>query len=688
MDCDWNTKLTAKVPEVFLKAVQAFNDSDLRHFWLPYTPLGPYTDKLFQHVPTRTVELLSQSAVLESENEELCLPSKLAYVPDRFRDDKRMPVVSCTGATTKYVSSKYAPSSDKLFKKLHVRDLSEEMFLDNLSTFIDNDEAKFRGMKTEWHTKVSGILVSLLNDDTAGKKYRSKMMNMKLIPVSDPERSDSTLDDCRWVTPNSGTILFPAGPGTNLGVPPGLKVFEVHRDVKRDSSHGSLFQLLDVGRYDTQRICKSIVDTHLDPDFHPEVLTVDQLISHIEFLQRAQWSPLPGQKVDLWFATTSESCKRGSSVYVDADVPELPFSATVTFKNNRSKFNFLHGNYKMRMERHGRDWLLWLAQNLELTVIPRMALVTNFSTGEYRLTNDFKLLMDLEPQTVLLLLRHWWHYYQQWIVENAAGANLKGFKPNPTSRQKMHSVLSSLQVQCRGGGKALLRQTYLPRESVIFGMEIKESLPSPPERQGRTSEIQQAFNPVENQVRKEEQNRVSLEPVVVDSPLFNDSATIYRPQKKSKLSSSFAIFRKVFHALWKETTPASTKPQPPIDSKVRKESVTQKPEPRLNDIEWSTASLSAEGAATKDRISENREINKPIPSETMSAAKLLLDVPDPESNAWDFLEHFGVVTKIDASVFLTLLRRLKYTNTTKDRMVALYKQIHSNTVQKDLDTIR
>ena len=53
-----------------------------------------------------------------------------------------------------------------------------------------------------------------------------------------------------------------------------------------------------------------------------------------------------------------------------------------------------------------------------------------------------------------------------------------------------------------------------------------------------------------------------------------------------------------------------------------------------------------------------------------------LQVADPEDKSWDFLEHFGVLTKIGMNHFLVQLRQLKNsTSATLETAAMLYEHI-------------
>jgi hypothetical protein len=56
----------------------------------------------------------------------------------------------------------------------------------------------------------------------------------------------------------------------------------------------------------------------------------------------------------------------------------------------------------------------------------------------------------------------------------------------------------------------------------------------------------------------------------------------------------------------------------------------------------------------------------------------LLDVPDPDIAEWDFLEHLGVVVKMNAEMFVDRLRQLRDTLATKKQVGLLYEKIEKS----------
>lgn len=70
-----------------------------------------------------------------------------------------------------------------------------------------------------------------------------------------------------------------------------------------------------------------------------------------------------------------------------------------------------------------------------------------------------------------------------------------------------------------------------------------------------------------------------------------------------------------------------------------------------------------------------------------SSYALLLDVPEPDNDQWDYLKHFGVVIKVEATYLISSLRRLKSTQTSIEHVSRLYGRMHAWALQNDANII-
>lgn len=510
----WNQALVGRVPHAFLNAVRHFNHDDAGHSWLPYVPLEPSNENnILSRLPAETINLLSKEAILESGTGVWALPSDLTFVPDDFRADNRAPLIPPGASKAQYLSTKYPDGIQGVLDKLGVATLSEEDFLSDLENFISSDPMTFQSQHCSWHSKVAGILVRMLSRDD--EEFRGRIMALSLVPLSDPAAKGSEMKDSAWIAPSQGIIFFPDRSGCGRELPRALNVRQVHHAIHDKSQRWSLLIQLGVEEFSEQAICEAIVATHKDPSFQPQNVQLQDLISHVLFLKRATWKA-PKGGVKLWFGTSDGARRLGSAVYVDtplSEQDELPFSATVLFEKNRSEVHFIHGDYRAALDQsldenldqnldqnldHNLDenlvqnldqnqqgdhqkadyWLRWLACNFGLTVIPRLAEATCLTSSDWKMTRDFRHVLDHDPITVLQLLRRWWESYAVWVDTAAKGHHQP--RPNDASRENIRKALSSMVVPCRGGGQASLWQTLLPRESVIVAMKALVAEAGPP----------------------------------------------------------------------------------------------------------------------------------------------------------------------------------------------------------------
>jgi hypothetical protein len=352
------------------RAVKAFQAQGVT-WWISYVSLDHYEDTLFQNIPSTIVDVLSENPILQSDQGEWLLPPKLTIVPKRFRHGDG-PLIPPGARNTKYLSDGYdTVGNETRLEKLGVRTLSGEEFLSDLEAFLSGDQAKFQQMEAAWHASVASVLISLITESDAitAMVYRKRISNWNLVPVLKRGTEAGSLRDCSWVSASQGTIFLPPDPRISLGLPGGLGLFEVPQSVGEYPTWLDLLRLLKAEQYRVKRICDIIVSRHKSPEFLPANQSLDDLVSHVLFLKRARWSPPEGSKGDLWFAANSNSCHRGSSMYVRGDSVTqagVPFTADVVFQNYLAQcpIHFTHESYESDLtpyDKGAESWVVWLA---------------------------------------------------------------------------------------------------------------------------------------------------------------------------------------------------------------------------------------------------------------------------------------------------------------------------------------
>ncbi|KAF2176286.1 hypothetical protein K469DRAFT_682619 [Zopfia rhizophila CBS 207.26] len=444
----WNATLLDHVPHALLSAINNFNSTELRYSWLQYLLLNTNIGDFFQELPARMRDVVSQQPVLESLNGEFKKPSELILIPEELADDNREPLIPSTNECN-YLSHKYPSEDMDDLKWLGVQIISEEIFLNHLCDFVSNQPGTFQKMPHKWHSRLSTILgiMILKNDD-----FKSIIGGLQIVPLRNGE----------WISASRGSLTFSLKSGNSM-IPKGIEVFEVHADAERDSHRRNFLTILGARKPDPAGICDFIFQTHISEEFRPENLDNADLISHIEFLYRAGWKD---SGAHLWFVAKNGSHHRGSEMYVDS---EVPYSASIMFKEQRQSFPFLHGDY-WNQSRSPDDLREWLVRRLGVAVIPRLVVEGKAKEPSFTMSKDFEFVIHNHTSSeALLLLKQHWKYYSKWIVDGSSEAqnDAKKLTPWQQSQKKLREKLSSIKVACRAGCTARLGQTFLPRRQLL-----------------------------------------------------------------------------------------------------------------------------------------------------------------------------------------------------------------------------
>lgn len=469
-ECPWNEALIANIPDVFLEAVTALNELGKRFMWLPFVPLGPYQDRLFASLPAQTIARLSASPVLQSSFGDLALPPSLTFAPEEFRDASNNPLLPSEVSAITYVSDNYPTGSQNVFKALGVVSLCSSVFVFGLQEFIRLHESRFRKMGKSWHCELAKALFLATNRDY---RHKDKIRRLRLLPVLGPDGNKAPIEDCDWLSADSGFLVIPTSRETPR-IPTGMGMFEIHQDVVGDSSDSGRFLLrLGANHYNDRLICNTITGRHENGDFDPDGQTVDDLVSQTLFLKDTRWYPVDGKIPPIWFATTKDTRCLGTDLYIDVVSPEEPFSASSVFESCKSDFNFLHENYARTMAPRDKDWTSYLKTTLGLETAPRMTCLVNPKTNDYQLSNELRHLSKLDAGMVLRLLRYSWdvNKAKKWFVEGTTAGSGKTL-PSPASIRQMRDEISRMKVRCVDGSMDELRNTFIPRKTVNLGVEI------------------------------------------------------------------------------------------------------------------------------------------------------------------------------------------------------------------------
>jgi hypothetical protein len=251
------------------------------------------------------------------------------------------------------LSSKYPPWAVEATWAIGVSQLSPREFLGDLTSLIAEDADAFHSRAADWHSQLAAALVRM----TADADLMPFIMDMPIIP----------LQDGSW-TPARGHTIFFSKAGTDLEMPSGIEVLIVEPTAESDPNRRNLFASLGVKAWETTEICQLVLQVHSSPNFKPEALTTNQLVSHARFLWKASWQP--PKNATLWFATTQEKRCLGSALYIFGNA-EPGSSAARIFARLQNKFAVIHSSY-LDHASADEDWPDWLVRHLGLSRIPRL----------------------------------------------------------------------------------------------------------------------------------------------------------------------------------------------------------------------------------------------------------------------------------------------------------------------------
>ncbi|KAI0458578.1 hypothetical protein F5B21DRAFT_500471 [Xylaria acuta] len=452
--CQWNAALRDSIPTALLDFVTRLNASNMRYYWPLLFPIRTETDDFFQSVWTEVVRAFSRGAIIEANGGKLALPSELWLLPKKFCESTiegttREPLIPSGFSKFTCVSPKYPSTANTGLESLGVNIFSAHQFLEDLSNFISSHPEKFQTMPRDWHSQLSGVLDSLTAD------YKEMIASLRFI----------ALRDGTWIAPKDGPLLFPLQ-GGSLVIPEKIGHFIVRTDLAEDCRQKLLLLKLGARKVDKEWVCRAIIKTHASKQLTPNLIEMDELIRHAEFLYLAGWR-CQEVKDDLWVAVEDGSYCRSAHVYLKSTIP---YSASQVFAEHHTKFSFLHAEYfRVFNTREHQDWL---KESLKLAVFPR--LVNPYDDGEkFELNPDFRfVIQNVATLEVLQLLKTNWEYYKCWVVpKKDDGCKIE---PKEMPNEKIKAAISSMKVNCRYNRSARLDQTCLPREDILLAFAMSE----------------------------------------------------------------------------------------------------------------------------------------------------------------------------------------------------------------------
>jgi hypothetical protein len=438
----WNKVIGWNVVTAFHSAARVFNTGPMRYVWLQYLPTKRSDSPFFENFRQQLLQSLGQAKILVARSENLEAPSKMFFVPERFLDDHGVPITLNDKNKGQYISGNYKLTLLESLKVLGVKEMTDQDFIEHLGAMLrDNIRVLKMKQKTGWNSALARILL------LAPKETLTQCSAFTIIP----------LRDGRWVDATQGNIFFPAN-DDSVAIPDGIDVMVVHPDAANDARQHALFTLLGVRNFSTDEISKVIVETHNNPKANPSCFTPAQLISHVRFLFQANWTNETYN--DIWFATTNRLRVKGSSIYLQ---DKNPYSASNFLLDHRSNFHFADRRYlsDFQEDPSQEKWISWLCNELHVAVYPR--LIRKISPVEHVIHDDFKYIVrKFRSFSYLNLLKDRWSTY----VPCFDCRDPEGDPKLKRSREKVHSFLKELVVQCYGS-RQRLKDTFLPIPDLV-----------------------------------------------------------------------------------------------------------------------------------------------------------------------------------------------------------------------------
>ncbi|KAI1092525.1 hypothetical protein F5B19DRAFT_502241 [Rostrohypoxylon terebratum] len=441
--CEWNRSLLREIPEAMLQAVLRFDYEPMCYGWPLYLQPRPVLDDFFSELDQAILHHISQHPILRSGSGRWSIPSDLYWGPSKFFDRNGVPLLLYEEVTDKFLSTHYHEDALSVLKLLGVREQTTEEFLDDLTLFIHNYPVEFRHRPREWHIDLSKALVDIVTNSIMAH-HHAAISKLELIPTNDG----------RWVSANSSNLIF-SKTDSQLQVPQGLDVVEVHPDAARDPIRRRLLVHLGARELDKRQISEIILKTHSSLSFSPEELPVPVLISHCHFLHNS--GCFDPHRRQLWFVDQAGACARGNQLYIESSAR---FASETWPPEFRRSVRFIHRDYISRIpsEFQLREiFVEWLRKMYKVNTYP--LLVSPAPGDSFTLSDDFKLFMDhVQPNVILELIKCQWHGYSEWI-EKPTKDRGEGWKSSWT---KLVTQLGSMEVNCLDGSCCPLKDTILP----------------------------------------------------------------------------------------------------------------------------------------------------------------------------------------------------------------------------------
>jgi hypothetical protein len=299
------------------------------------------------------------------------------------------------------------------------------------------------------------------------------------------------------IPPTARNLLFPL-PANGPIIPDHLDASIIHEDAANDPARKSLLRKFQVQDAKNSEVCRIILETHESEDFEYKAVPIASLIFHATFLYKSGHKP-KGPHDTLWIVASDRSRYTSRQTYMELLNPD-PVLQILSKHNNQ--FHFLHKDYYISFSK-GED-RNWLVEVLGVAASPRLVHSPDQKSKSFAMHDDFRFLINSGfAQDVLQILKKCWMKYRPLIAtEKAKKQDSQTQDPQSedeaeeASRRNIRATLSAMTVQCCDGSFSSLEHTYLPRKSVLLGLDITSPELQPQETESKLPKPQSPSFPL------------------------------------------------------------------------------------------------------------------------------------------------------------------------------------------------
>ncbi|XXH05369.1 hypothetical protein Hte_011795 [Hypoxylon texense] len=598
----------------FRSAIEQLNTGHLRYTWPRYMPASNFIH-FFQNVNGEVKGMLLRGEFLESIKGDLVSALSVRYVPQSMRGRNNVPLALSDKTESKYLSLRYADSDWDSLERIGVRALSEKEFLDDLERL---DDKRIDRESKEWHAQVAKVLTRMYQDSDL---YKERIKGLPLIPLSNGT----------WVSASVDNIFFPES--QEVPIPDNLNVSFLHPEAIKNDDLRFLFQKLDIKPLSVSKIQDQILGLHSTAEPMELPAADDVLVAHAAYLFQTGWKS-GGTPVPFWVISEEGKRQRSKQVYLS---PTKRDSYGKYFDQSRQKSTFLHKKYYQAVGPEVRDrWISWLHDELEVQNSPEFVRKLQELTVKQCSTPDplqIPNLNDLISQTVFL-------FRSKWVNRSIWG--------QPTPFDKFWFITDN--EQCHRAGQVYLEHREL--QSRQYLRRFRQEFPF------LHKEYYLAVNKHESDewlTWLRESFGIWNVPRLVSPSDHSEFSADFQRILATWPSTEFLMLLSEEWGRYKAYFESKA------GAKLRRELGSTM-------VSCRDGSWPLEDTFTIPVFPENK-------IQSTLHVQPLLDIPEPDSTGWSFLEIFGVTIKDDINTCIRTLEKIQGSKASQSFVSFLYSKI-------------